>query len=164
MKVTRLFLLACVVGVGNISLVNAQDKQGKKEQTEQAVRQKVDSNHYKINVNRAYPMKGGSKMLTSSYSLEVKNDSVYSYLPYFGVAYNIPYGGGKGLNFNAPLSDYELEYNKKGAAKIKFKSRNDEDTYTYNVTIYPDGGTNIQVTPVNRQSISFSGDMDMEKK
>ena len=43
-------------------------------------------------------MKGGSKHLTSDYSLEIRNDSVYSYLPYFGVAYNVPYGGGKGLN------------------------------------------------------------------
>ena len=59
------------------------------------------------------PMKGGSKHLTSDYSLEIRNDSVYSYLPYFGVAYNVPYGGGKGLNFSAPLSEYTSTYSKK---------------------------------------------------
>ena len=46
-------------------------------------------------------MKGRSRALTSDYSIEIRNDSVFSYLPYFGVAYNVPYGGGKGLIFNA---------------------------------------------------------------
>ena len=109
-------------------------------------------------------MKGGSKHLTSDYSLEIRNDSVYSYLPYFGVAYNVPYGGGKGLNFSAPLSEYTSAYNKKGNAKITLEVRNEEDNYLYNITIYPNGSSNIQVTPTNRQSISFSGEMDLKKK
>ena len=82
-------------------------------------------------------MKGGSKHLTSDYSLEIRNDSVYSYLPYFGVAYNVPYGGGKGLNFSAPLSEYTSTYSKKGNAKITLKVRNEEDNYLYNIIIYP---------------------------
>ena len=98
------------------------------------------------------------------YSLEIRNDSVYSYLPYFGVAYNVPYGGGKGLNFSAPLSEYTSTYSKKGNAKITLKVRNEEDNYLYNITIYPNGSSNIQVTPTNRQSISFSGEMDLKKK
>lgn len=109
-------------------------------------------------------MKGGSKHLTSNYSVEVRNDSIYSYLPYFGVAYNIPYGGGKGLNFNAPISEYTTEYSKKGNAKITLRLRNDEDNYIYNITVYPNGMSDIQVTPTNRQSISFSGEMDIKKK
>ena len=108
-------------------------------------------------------MKGGSKHLTSDYSLEIRNDSVYSYLPYFGVAYNVPYGGGKGLN-SAPLSEYTSTYSKKGNAKITLKVRNEEDNYLYNITIYPNGSSNIQVTPTNRQSISFSGEIDLKKK
>ena len=78
-------------------------------------------------------------------------------LPYFGVAYNVPNGGGKGLNFSAPLSEYTSTYSKKGNAKITLKVRNEEDNYLYNITIYPNGSSNIQVTPTNRQSISLAG-------
>ncbi len=38
-------------------------------------------------------MRGRSIPLTSLYSLEIRNDSVISYLPYYGRAYSIPYGG-----------------------------------------------------------------------
>ncbi len=31
------------------------------------------------------PMRGGSRNLTTNYTLEIRNDSVFSYLPYFGV-------------------------------------------------------------------------------
>ena len=106
MKANKLFLLASFFLSSSLTPIAAQSKKEKKQQTEQAVREAVDAKTYKINVDRVMPMKGGSKHLTSDYSLEIRNDSVYSYLPYFGVAYNVPYGGGKGLNFSAPLSEY----------------------------------------------------------
>lgn len=164
MKANKLFILAVLLICGSMTPVMAQTKKEKKQQTEQAVREAIDAKRYKIDVNRVMPMKGGSKHLTSDYSLEIRNDSIYSYLPYFGVAYTIPYGGGKGLNFNAPLSEYTSEYSKKGNAKITLKVRNEEDNYIYNITIYPNGTSSIQVTPTNRQSISFSGEMDIKKK
>ena len=164
MKANKLFLLAGLLLSGSMIPITAQNKKEKKQQREQAVREAVDAKAYKINVDRVMPMKGGSKHLTSDYSLEIRNDSVYSYLPYFGVAYNVPYGGGKGLNFSAPLSEYTSTYSKKGNAKITLKVRNEEDNYLYNITIYPNGSSNIQVTPTNRQSISFSGEMDLKKK
>ena len=164
MKANKLFILAVLLICGSMTPVIAQTKKEKKQQTEQAVREAIDAKRYKIDVNRVMPMRGGSKHLTSDYSLEIRNDSIYSYLPYFGVAYTIPYGGGKGLNFNAPLSEYTSEYSKKGNARITLKVRNEEDNYIYNITIYPNGTSNIQVTPTNRQSISFSGEMDIKKK
>lgn len=164
MKANKLFLLASLLLSGSMIPITAQNKKEKKQQREQAVREAVDAKAYKINVDRVMPMKGGSKHLTSNYSLEIRNDSVYSYLPYFGVAYNVPYGGGKGLNFSAPLSEYTSTYSKKGNAKITLEVRNEEDNYLYNITIYPNGSSNIQVTPTNRQSISFSGEIDLKKK
>lgn len=163
MKTNRVFILAGLLALGNLSPITAQSKKEKKQRTEQAVRQAVEAKNYKIDVDRVMPMKGGSRHLTSNYSVEIKNDSIYSYLPYFGVAYSVPYGGGKGLNFNAPISEYTTEYNKKGNAKINLKLRNEEDSYIYNITIFPDGTSSIQITPTNRQSISFSGKMDVKE-
>ena len=143
--------------------VMAQSRNEKKAQTERAVKEAIVAKQYKISVNHMQPMRGGSRTLTSDYSLEVKNDSVFSYLPYFGVGYSIPYGGGKGLIFKAPISEYKTEYLKKGKAGISFKTANEEDKYEYRLTIYPNGSASIHIQPTNRQAISFSGDMDIKK-
>ena len=66
---------------------------------------------YKIDVERMYSMRGGSKTLSYGYSVEVRNDSLISYLPYFGRAYSVPYGGGKGLTFSERIGSYQ-EYQK----------------------------------------------------
>ena len=64
---------------------------------EQALKVKtaLTQRRYKIDVNRMYPMNGNSRNVSYGYSVEVRNDTLISYLPYFGRAYNVPYGGGK---------------------------------------------------------------------
>lgn len=137
----------------------AQSPREKEAKEKQIVKELLESGRYTIEVDRAVPMSGPSKHLTSPYTLELKGDSVSSYLPYFGQAYSIPYGGGKGLIFDSTVSDYRLRFNKKGMATIKFKSRTDEDNFSYLLQVYPNGSATIHVTPVNRQSITFYGEL-----
>ena len=75
-----MLLLALLVGIP----LSAQSKQEKKEQKKEAVKKLIASENYKIDVRTAMPMRGRSIPLTSPYSLEIRNDSVISYLPYFG--------------------------------------------------------------------------------
>ena len=135
MKTNKLILLGLICLTVAMP-TTAQNRNEKKERTERAVKEAIAAKQYKINVDRMQPMRGGSRNLTTNYTLEIRNDSVFSYLPYFGVAYNAPYGGGKSLNFNASITGY---------------------------TIFPDGSTSIHVQPMNKQSISFTGEMDTEK-
>lgn len=162
MKTSKLILLL-FIGVLAIQPVKAQNRSERKAFIEREVKEAVNSKQYKINVNHMLPMKGRSRSLTSNYSVEVRNDSVFSYLPYFGEAYNVPYGGGKGLIFNAPISQYQTKHLKKGKVQINFKVNNEEDKYGYNLTIYPNGSTSIHIQPTNRQAISFMGEMDVEE-
>jgi hypothetical protein len=109
-------------------------------------------------------MRGRSRFLTSNYSVEIRNDSVFSYLPYFGIAYSVPYGGGgKGLIFDEKITNYKLTFDKKGTAKIQFKTRTNEDSFVYYLSIYSSGDADVYVTPTNRQSISFRGDFIYDK-
>ena len=107
-----MLLLALLVGIPTLSA--QQSKKEKKEQKKEAVMKLIESENYKIDVNTAMPMRGRSIPLTSSYSLTIRNDSVISYLPYYGRAYSIPYGGGDGLNFKTILKEYNVEMDKKG--------------------------------------------------
>ena len=149
-----MLLLALLVGIPTLS---AQSKKEKKEQKKEAVKKLIESENYKIDVNTAMP-------LTSSYSLEIRNDSVISYLPYYGRAYSIPYGGGDGLNFKAVLKEYSMEMDKKGNAVIEFIARNPEDRYEYRVKVFPNGSASIDVNMQNRQSISFQGELYIKEE
>lgn len=158
-KQILMLLLALLVGLPTLS---AQSKKEKKEQKKEAVKKLIASENYKIDVRTALPMRGRSIPLTSPYSLEIRNDSVISYLPYFGRAYSIPYGGGDGLNFKAPLKEYDMEMDKKENAVIRFVARNPEDKYEYRVKVYSNGSASIDVNMQNRQSISFQGELEMK--
>lgn len=156
MKTSKLILL-CLVGLTATMPTSAQSRKEsrketrseKKARTERAVKEAIDSRTYKINVNRMQPMRGSSRTLTTDYSLKVGNDSVHSYLPYFGVAYNIPYGGGKGLVFSEPITDYTTEKLKKGRVRIEFKTRSEGYEHGYSLTVYPNGSVTIHVQPSN---------------
>ena len=156
-----MLLLALLVGIPTLS---AQSKKEKKEQKKETVKKLIESENYKIDVNTAMPMRGRSVPLPSSYSLEIRNDSVISYLPYYGRAYSIPYGGGDGLNFKAVLKEYSMEMDKKGNAVIEFIARNPEDRYEYRVKVFPNGSASIDVNMQNRQSISFQGELYIKEE
>ena len=106
------------------------------------------------------PAKGPGRALTTDYSLTLRNDSLISYLPYAGRAYNIPYGGGKALNFEAPVGKYQKKTRKNGDTEITVKLKNEEDSYIYRLTISKDGSAWIYIQPTQRQGISFSGKME----
>lgn len=142
----------------------AQSKQDRKEQKEKAVKEIVDSDRIKIDVDRAVPMAGRSVNLTSPYSLEMHGDSILSFLPYFGRAYAAPYGGGEGLTFKEVATEKEQTSKKKGRSEIKFRVKTQEDVYTFRVEVYPNGSATINVTPVNKQAITFYGDVALDFK
>jgi hypothetical protein len=131
---------------------------------EAALKDAISKREYVIDVNRMVPMKGSSKQLSSSYSVTVKGDELISYLPYFGEAYSIPYGGGKALNFSAKIQKYNSLYDNKGKALIELETRNEEDQYVYHIEIFPSGSASISVRSNNRQLISFFGTVEKVKE
>lgn len=164
------FIIAALVVTGYSAPSSAQASSKKLSKTEKRemkaaqVKKIIDSKHFTIDVKMAYPQSHKAINLTSNYSLEIKGDSVISYLPYFGRAYNVPYGGGKGLNFSAKIDDYTVSYPKKNLTRIYFTSINDEDTYKYTIEIFDNGNSSIDVLSNQRDGISFSGDMDLVVK
>ena len=114
---------------------------------------------FKIRADRMYASRGGAKTLSYGYSVEVRNDSLISYLPYFGKAYDVPYGGGKGLNFSERIGSYQEGRKSNGRRCIEIGVRNDEDTYLYTIEVFENGSSTIRVQSRQRESISYSGEM-----
>ena len=151
MKTNKLILLGLICLTVAMP-TTAQNRNEKKARTERAVKEAIAAKQYKINVDRMQPMRGGSRNLTTNYTLEIRNDSVFSYLPYFGVAYNAPYGGGKSLNFNASITGYTTRALKKGKIQIDFKTRSDEDLIRRGRTSLPKVSSLIRAKSLSRNT------------
>lgn len=120
----------------------------------------LNNREYKIAVDRMYPMRGSSRSVSFGYSVEVRNDSLISYLPYFGRAYNLPYGGGKGLNFSAPIGNYQEYMMRNGRRHIEIGVTNEEDTYLYTIEVFDNGNSSVEVRARQRERISYSGNVE----
>ncbi|MGL5272926.1 MAG: DUF4251 domain-containing protein [Phocaeicola sp.] len=154
----NLFLILLVVAAGMGLTSYAQESNS----VEQQVKNAIDKKSYTIKAKQAIPQRGESRFLTSEYTLTVRNDSVFSYLPYFGVAYNIPYGGGEGLIFDAPIMKYKEKKGKKDSYLVEFETQNKEGRQVYKITIFLNGKSTVHVQPTNRQGITFYGDVALE--
>lgn len=144
--------------IANISF--AQKKNSKTIEPDSVITKMLNDKSFTINAKTALPNYGRSVSLDNRYSVEIKGDSVLSYLPYFGRAYRLPYGGGEGLIFNSTTTNYKIKQVKKGGTEIKFSTRTGEDTYEYIIVVYPGGSSNIKVSSNNKQSIDFFGQLE----
>ena len=147
-------LLLSVTACSSLSSVERAERDAK---LAQAVENVLSERSYTITVSMMYPRRGQSVNVTPDFSLQVEDDTLMSYLPYYGRAYSVPYGGGKGLNFTAPIQDYREARGHKGNTLISFFVNNGEDILKYTLDIYTNGSASINVISRNRESISFSG-------
>lgn len=156
----QFLVLLFVVVVAACSTLKPAEKAEQQAKMAQAVAQALAERHYKVSVNMMFPRRGKPQNISPDFSLEVKGDTLVSYLPYFGRAYSVPYGGGKGLNFTVPIAKYQTAKGRKGATLVSIKVKNEEDTYLYHLEIFDNGNTSIDLTAHERESISYSGRMD----
>ena len=139
--------------------LTAEQRAAKDRAIAQQVVDGVNQSRFLIDVNYMQPLRGPMRQLSSTYSLEVRGDTLVSYLPYFGQAWNVPFGGGKGLNFTAPITAMQAEQTPKGDIRVAIETRNEEDLYLYYIDIFPNGSADITVHSRERERISFTGQM-----
>ena len=154
-------LVAIIMAACSTSKLTPEEKAARKMQVAQAVASAIDNRRFKVEVNYMKPFRGPNRHLSFGYEIRVSGDTLYSYLPYFGAAYNVPYGGGKGLNWEAPLTGYEVSEGRKGATIVEMTAYNGEDYFLYSLELMPDGSAYLNVRSRDREPISFSGDLDL---
>ena len=92
-----------------LTACNTGNRMAKAERQAEISRQvlaSVEERQFTIAVDWMKPLRGMSKHLSYGYELKLNGDELDSYLPYVGEAQRLPYGGGKGLNFKAPVYNY----------------------------------------------------------
>ena len=120
----------------------------------------IESEAWQFDARQMIPMRGKNKSLTTAYSVTLKDKTVDSYLPFFGRAYRVEYGSTESpMVFKTNIYDYSIEKWKKGGWIVKFSAKNKSDVLNYIFKISETGTTTLNVNSVNRESISYYGDI-----
>lgn len=166
----NLLILALVFAIFSANAQETEKKSKKELKAEKKAKQIeevkaiIESKNFVFDARNANPMKGRSVTLTSEYDVKVTNDSIFSYLPYFGVAYSASYGGTDSpMIFDVPFETCTQEKVKNGYM-VKVEAKNDNDRLTFTFHISETGTTTLSVSSINRQSISYYGEILKEKK
>jgi len=180
-------LLVCLVCVG--TSVAQSTKAEKKAEKAANLKRIVNGKSYVFRANFALPMgtasiqmsglsmnnisnamSGASVALTGTYDLKLSNDTLTAFLPYYGVAYTAPPMSSTegGVKFTTTKFDYKVTEKKNGNIEIFFKPldlepRAPSDVQRMTLTISEGGFANLQISLLNRQSISYTGTLEEVK-
>lgn len=133
----------------------------KKERKQVAVLDAIATKRWHIDISSMNTLRYGSRSVTSDFYLELRGDTLRSYLPYLGDAHMPTMSPSIGLNFEEPVLTYK-ESKPKKFTQIDIDVRTREDSYHYVVEIYDNGQAYIRVRSMNRDPISFDGTLEIE--
>jgi hypothetical protein len=147
--VTYLFVLA--VGVVGSGKAVAQ------ESNSNTLKTILTNKNFVFKAQSAWPLKGTVVQLTAGYDMKVIQDSINTYLPYFGRAFSASYGGDGGINFISKKFDYKVKEKQKGGWEVSIKPTDTRDVTELTYSISTNGYATLQVISNNRQAISYYG-------
>ncbi len=159
----KTLLLAVVSVILTTACASKEERAAQMAERTQQVEAALQKQHYKIDIQTMTPRQGGSRQVSYGFSLQVKGDTLVSYLPYFGRAYSVPYAGtGKGLNFTERIREYAVERARKGQTLIRLRVQNEEDNYLFTILVFDSGEADIDLQPRERESIRYSGELSFD--
>ncbi len=137
-------------------------KAEKKAQQMEVIKAIAESQNFVFSARNATPMSGRSLNLTSEYIVKVTNDSIFSYLPYQGMSHSAVFGGTESpMIFSQPIETYKIEETKNGYM-VKLSVNNRTDNLNFSFHISQTRLTNLSVSSINRQPMSYSGEVFQE--
>ncbi len=99
-----------------------------------------------------------TKNLTTDFGVEVRNDSVFSYMPYYGNTYSRDYTShtDSPMGFIQPVDSYSMQKTNKGYL-VDISVTNNHDVINLKFHINKDGETTLSANSINRSSVSYTG-------
>ncbi len=142
-----------------ISCISSKEKAERDAATKKALTEAIAKKQWRIAIQSMSTLRYGSSVVSFGYQVELKGDTLVSYLPYMGDVY-MPSFSSDGLNFEAPITSYQESRPKPDLTKIELTTKTREDEYVYIFEIFDNGHANLHVRSRNRDSISFTGDYE----
>ena len=135
----------------------------KKERKQMAVIGAIVDKRWHIDITSMNTMRYGSRTVSTDFFLELRGDTLRSYLPYLGQVQVSPsLSPTMGLNFEERVRQYQESRPKGKYTQIDIDVKTKEDTYHYVIDIYDSGEAYIRVRSLNRDPISFDGTLEIQ--
>lgn len=137
-----------------------QQRAERREQVRKAVTEAVARRQLRIDITSMSTLRYGSRTVTPDFFLELRGDTLRSYLPYLGQAYQAPMPSPlQGLNFEAPILSMSEGRAKSDMSRLEIDVKTDEDSFVYTVEVWDTGKAYIRVRSQHRDPISFDGEV-----
>lgn len=158
----RYVLTTCLMAglCGLLGCATQQERAAQREQKRQEVAEAVAKRQLHIDITSMSTLRYGSKAVTSDFFLELRGDTLQSYLPYLGRAYQGPmHSPSIGLNFETCVRSISETRPKSNRSRFEIGVKTEEDSYQYVVEVYDTGQANIRVSSQHRDPISYDGEV-----
>lgn len=149
-----------------LSLVLSQCSTSQKivKLTSNNIKNMVDSSNFVFVADRVIPLRGRTRYLTSDYEVTIKKDTLNSYLPYFGRAYQAPIDPTKGgIQFISTNFTYQVNPKGTNQWNITIKPNDYRDVQQLYFNIFDNGTANLNIVNTHKDPISFDGHIERVK-
>ena len=117
----------------------------------------IQSRHFEFAAESAHPLRGRTIFLSPAYTLTISGDSLSSDLPYYGRAYQATLDpDDAGIKFISTDYEYDVKEKRKGW-DISLKPNDVRPGPQMSLSVSSNGYASLRVTMVDRQTISFNG-------
>lgn len=133
-----------------------------KEKLSADITRAVETPNFTFKATYAHPTGYRSIYLSPYYDVKVVTDTVTAYLPYYGRAYSASMNPSEG-GYRFTSTDFEYRANpgqRKGRWEAVITINDLDRPVTFRFDIWENGTARLDVTDVNRQSISFQGNVE----
>ena len=159
MKLARGIVVAVLLSV-LAACATKQERAERLAQTRMGIMEALAKRQLRIEVRSMNTMRYGSRIVTPDFFLELRGDTLRSYLPYLGVAHQAPMASpSEGLNFETVMKSYHQSNPKPDLARLEIETKTKEDFFVYHIEVYYTGKAFISVQSQHRDPISFDGEV-----
>lgn len=164
----RILTFLLVILFGTTTVCYPQTRAEKKAMKIAAVKEKLDSGNFRINITHIMPANQPMTTAHTSYFVEFKKDTFSCSLPYIGTSTSAIIGG-QDLSIKSENQKVRLEkgYDAKEEYTgfvFTFTNTNLNERWECSIVVYDTGVSKIRMDNYSKQPIAFQGDIYIERQ